>query len=61
MFFNGTYVGDSTILLLLKALFVIVGGVVALISVRVKSKWGVKIPFILVGVAIAGFGLFYFR
>ena len=60
MLVNGTYVDDSTVMLLIKALFAIVGGAVVLISLRTKCKIGVRIPFILLGIAIAVFGLIYF-
>ncbi len=61
MLIGGTYFDDSAIMLLFKAIFAIVGGIIVLISVRTKCKWGVRIPFMLLGIAVAAFGLIYFK
>ncbi|MBP3797130.1 MAG: hypothetical protein J6I46_05060 [Ruminococcus sp.] len=55
------YIEESSIMLLIKAIVVIVGGIIVLISVRTKGKLLFRVPFILIGIAVALFGLFYFK
>lgn len=55
------YIPEANIILLMKAVVVILGGIIIFFSIRAKGKLLLRIPFILIGLITILFGLLYFK